>query len=71
MNPSDPPPQPPPPPPPDPKPPLAHRVDSGEADRLAEQEVKRRQRLGMLIVLFAVLLPIAGCGFLFAVCSMF
>lgn len=73
------------PPDPPPDPPLAHRAesdssdddaydsgfDSAAAERRVDLEAKRRQRTALVIVLLAVLLPFAGCGFLFAVCSLF
>jgi len=45
------------------------RYDSAEADRRADEEARRRQRTVLLVVLLVCLLPIAGCGFLFVVCS--
>lgn len=47
------------------------RFDSGDTQRRYEEEARRRQRTVMIVVLLVCLMPIAGCGFLFAVCSLF
>jgi hypothetical protein len=44
--------------------------DSADADRRYQQEASRRQRTVLLVVLLVCLLPVAGCGFLFAVCAL-
>jgi hypothetical protein len=45
--------------------------DSAEADRRDRSETDRRQRTVLLVVLLVCMLPVAGCGFLFAVCALF